>query len=87
MILGIYYSRDIVKKLYNKEFWKDILLYAVGAATIVAICFAGSILFNSTIIIILFDVTLSTIEYGLILIGLRNKFALDALENIMMRIK
>lgn len=44
-------------------------------------------LFDSTMIIILFDVILSIIEYALILLGMKNKFALDVLERIFIRLK
>lgn len=86
MALGIYYSRDIIKRMYRIEFWKDVLQYILGALSIVIICFAGSMMFKSTIIIILFDVVLSVLEYALILIGLKNKFALEALEYILLRV-
>ena len=51
------------------------------------ICFAGDVLFNSTVMIILFDVVLSIVEYVLILLGVKNKFALDVLERILLRFK
>lgn len=87
MLLGIYYSKDIIKRLYDKEFWKDILLYTFGALAIVVICICGNVIFKSTIMIILFDVILSSLEYALILLGAKNKFALDVLEYILMRFK
>ena len=87
MLLGIYYSKDIVKRLYDKEFWKDILLYTFGTLAIVVICICGNAIFKSTIMIILFDVILSSLEYALILLGAKNKFALDVLEYILMRFK
>lgn len=87
MILGIYYSRDVIKGLYKGIFWKDIFLYVVGSLAIVIICYVGKMLFDSTIIIILFDVILSIIEYALILLGMKNKFALDVLERIFIRLK
>ena len=87
MALGMYYSRDIIKGIYKKDFWKDVLLYTTGALSIVIICSAGNILFDSTMLIILFNVTLSIIEYALILLGMKNKYALDALECILARLK
>lgn len=87
MTLGIWYSRDVIKGLYKKEFWKDVLLYTLGSLAIVAICYAGSILFTSTMAIILFDIILSIVEYVLILLGMKNKFAFDVLEHILVRFK
>lgn len=87
MTLGIWYSRDVIKGLYKKEFWKDVLLYTLGSLAIVAVCYAGSILFTSTMAIILFDIILSIIEYVLILLGMKNKFAFDVLEHILVRFK
>lgn len=87
MTLGIWYSRDVIKGLYKKEFWKDALLYTLGSLAIVAICYAGSILFTSTMAIILFDIILSIVEYVLILLGMKNKFAFNVLEHILVRFK
>jgi O-antigen/teichoic acid export membrane protein len=87
MLLGIYYSRDIIKGLYKSGFWKDIFTYILGTISIVIICFAGDVLFNSTVMIILFDLVLSIVEYVLILLGVKNKFALDVLERILLRFK
>lgn len=87
MLLGIYYSRDIIKGLYKSGFWKEIFTYILGTISIVIICFAGDVLFNSTVMIILFDVVLSIVEYVLILLGVKNKFALDVLERILLRFK
>lgn len=87
MTLGIWYSRDVIKGLYKKEFWKDVLLYTLGSLAIVAICYTGSILFTSTMAIILFDIILSIVEYVLILLGMKNKFAFDVLEHILVRFK
>lgn len=87
MTLGIWYSRDVIKGLYKKEFWKDVLLYTLGSLAIVAICYAGSILFTSTMAIILFDIILSIVEYVLILLGMKNKFVFDVLEHILVRFK
>lgn len=87
MLLGIYYSRDIIKGLYKSSFWKGIFTYILGTISIVIICFAGGVLFNSTVMIILFDVVLSIVEYVLILLGVKNKFALDVLERILLRFK
>lgn len=87
MLLGIYYSRDIIKGLYKSSFWKGIFTYILGTISIVIICFAGDVLFNSTVMIILFDVVLSIVEYVLILLGVKNKFALDVLERILLRFK
>lgn len=87
MLLGIYYSRDIIKGLYKSGFWKEIFTYILGTISIVIICFAGDVLFNSTVMIILFDVVLSIVEYVLILLGIKNKFALDVLERILLRFK
>lgn len=87
MLLGIYYSRDIIKGLYKSSFWKEIFTYILGTISIVIICFAGDVLFNSTVMIILFDVVLSIVEYVLILLGVKNKFALDVLERILLRFK
>ncbi|MST87427.1 flippase [Lactobacillus porci] len=85
MFLGMYYSRDIIKGLYKSRFWKAIFTYILGAMSIVIICFAGDVLFDSTVMVILFDVVLSIVEYALILIGLKNKFALDVLERVLLR--
>ncbi|ADY85803.1 poly-gamma-glutamate biosynthesis protein [Lactobacillus delbrueckii subsp. bulgaricus] len=87
MLLGIYYSKDIIKGLYKSSFWKEIFTYILGTISIVIICFAGDVLFNSTVMIILFDVVLSIVEYVLILLGVKNKFALDVLERILLRFK
>ncbi|XJZ61484.1 flippase [Lactobacillus delbrueckii subsp. bulgaricus] len=87
MLLGIYYSRDIIKGLYKSRFWKKIFTYILGTISIVIICFAGDVLFNSMVMIILFDVVLSIVEYVLILLGVKNKFALDVLERILLRFK
>ncbi|MFV4961614.1 flippase [Lactobacillus delbrueckii subsp. allosunkii] len=87
MLLGMYYSRDIIKGLYKSGFWKEIFTYILGTMSIVIICFAGDVLFNSAVMIILFDVVLSIIEYVLILLGVKNKFALDVLERILLRFK
>ncbi|ARR37422.1 flippase [Lactobacillus delbrueckii] len=87
MLLGIYYSRDIIKGLYKSGFWKKIFTYVLGTISIVIICFAGDVLFNSMVMIILFDVVLSIVEYLLILLGVKNKFALDVLERILLRFK
>lgn len=87
MTLGIWYSRDVIKGLYKKDFWKDVLLYTLGSLAIVAVCYAGSILFTSTMAIILFDIILSIVEYVLILLGMKNKFAFDVLEHILVRFK
>lgn len=87
MFLGMYYSRDIIKGLYKRGFWKEIFTYILGTISIVIICFAGDVLFNSTVMIILFDVVLSIVEYVLILLGVKNKFALDVLERILLRFK
>ena len=86
MILGYLYSRDIIKGLYKKKFWRDILIYTAGSLAIVVICCAGSVLFNSTMMIIVFDVTLSVLEYALILLGMKNEFAFDVLERILERL-
>lgn len=85
MFLGMYYSRDIIKGLYKSGFWKEIFTYILGAISIVIICFAGDVLFDSTVMVILFDVVLFIVEYALILIGLKNKFALDVLERVLLR--
>ncbi|OFS72035.1 flippase [Lactobacillus sp. HMSC08B12] len=90
MFLGMYYSRDIIKglyKIYKSEFWKEIFTYILGAISIVINCLAGDVLFDSTVMIILFDVVLSIVEYVLILLGVKNKFALDVLERILLRFK
>lgn len=87
MFLGMYYSRDIIKGLYKSRFWKEIFTYILGAISIVIICFAGDILFDSTIVVILFDVALSVLEYALLLLGVKNKFALDVLDRILLRFK
>ncbi|MBT8812007.1 flippase [Lactobacillus delbrueckii subsp. bulgaricus] len=90
MFLGMYYSRDIIKrlyKIYKNGFWKEIFTYILGAISIVINCFAGDVLFDSTVMIILFDVVLSIVEYVLILLGVKNKFALDVLERILLRFK
>lgn len=87
MVLGIFYSRDIIGGVFTKQFWKNLVVYIVGSAIIVLICLTGSRLFHSTIVIIIFDVTLSTIEYVLILIGTKNETAMQALDTITMRLK
>ncbi|XJZ38268.1 SLAP domain-containing protein [Lactobacillus delbrueckii subsp. bulgaricus] len=45
----------------------------------------GSLSYLHKIMVILFDVVLSIVEYALILIGLKNKFALDVLERVLLR--
>lgn len=87
MTLGVYYSRDIIKGIYNKDFFKNILVYILGALTIVAVCASINIMFNSNVVIVLFDIVLSSLEYALVLIASKNKFALDVLEHIFMRLK
>lgn len=85
MLLGIYYSKDIIRGVYNKKFWKDISIYIIGGLAIVVICISGNILFDSLIVAILFDVILSCLEYILILFGAKNQFAFSVLEYILMR--
>lgn len=85
MLLGIYYSKDIIKGMYNKKFWKDILIYIIGALAIVVICTLGNMLFSSLIVTILFDVALSCLEYILILLGAKNQFAFSVLKYILMK--
>lgn len=87
MLLGIYYSRDIIKGVFLKDFWLDIVSYLVGSIAIVFICYAGSCLFKTTLFIVIFDVLVSIIEYALILIGTKNRNAMNALDFIVMRLK
>lgn len=87
MVLGIYYSRDIIKGLYNKKFWHNVFTYVIGSMIVVFICFVGSTIFHSTIPIIAFDVIVSVLEYSLILIGTNNDNAMQILDMILMRIK
>lgn len=87
MAMGIYYSKDIIKGVYGREFFKDVLSYSIGAITIVLVCISGSILFKSIIAIILFDVLLSFVEYALMLIGLKNRYVFDLLDMLMIRVK
>lgn len=87
LIMGIYYSRDIIKGLYIKRFWLDILTYTVGSLSIVLICWVGGILFSSTFAVILFDVVFSILEYALILVGVKNKNAMQVLDYLFTRRK
>lgn len=83
MVLSIYYSRDIIKGLFLSSFWRNIFSYIIGSITIVLICLAGRVLFNSWIPIIIFDVIFSVIEYILVLIGTKNKFVVIFIELLL----
>lgn len=87
MSLDIYFSRDIIKGVYNKEFWKNIMVYVFGSIVVLIICLAGNYLFKSTFMIVAFDVIISVIEYGLILVGTQNKNAMQVIDMIILRLK
>lgn len=86
MLLDIYFCRDIIKGIYGKKFWEDILLYILFSMTIIPICLAGSALFESTIAIIVFDVVISVIEYMLLLIGVKNSNAIELVDMVITRL-
>ncbi len=86
MLLDIYFCRDILKGIYGKKFWKDVLLYILFSMTIIPICLAGSVLFESTIAIIVFDVGISVIEYVLLLIGVKNSNAIELVDMVITRL-
>lgn len=83
MIMSIYYCKDIIKNLYNHQFWKDILTYLIGSMVIALICFIGNFIFATLLIKIIFDVIISVILYILILLGMQNSIAMHYLEMII----
>ena len=86
MLFDIYFCKDIIKGIYSKKFWKNIAVYIVGSMEIILICIAGNYLFDSTLVIIAFDVIISVVEYVLILVGLKNTNAMRALDIVVMKL-
>lgn len=86
MLFDICFCKDIIKGIYSKKFWKNIAVYIVGSMAIILICIAGNYLFDSTLVIIAFDVIISVVEYVLILVGLKKTNAMRALDIVVMKL-
>ncbi|CUS16847.1 flippase [Lactobacillus delbrueckii] len=87
MVMDIYFSRDIIKGVYSKGFFKNIVVYILGSTAVAFVCVAGNLLFKSTIAIIAFDVIASVLEYGLILIGTQNNNIMQAIDMLALKFR
>ncbi|GEB10127.1 flippase [Streptococcus equinus] len=82
LILIIYYSRDILRGVYLKEFWKDILTYLLGTVTVGLVCVIVSGWSKSLIIQLILAVGISIVVYGLLLIVFKNQFCIEIMKKI-----
>lgn len=81
LILDLYYSRDLSKKIFlSKDFLKNVEEAIVGCLGIIIECFLINMSFSNIIIKTVLSVLLSIILYGSILILLKNKIAITVLN-------
>lgn len=77
LILIVSYSRDILKKVYLKNFWKDIGSYILGAVLVGIVCVIINNFFEILSVQIFLSVGISVIVYGLLLLLLKNKLCIE----------
>lgn len=75
-IIIVFYSKDILKGVYDSKFLKEFFTYLIGSIIIVAICFVGNILFSYNIEKVIFDITFSIVTYFGILFFTKNQILL-----------
>lgn len=80
LIIITYYSKDMLKGVYDHKFWKEFCIYLLGSLIIVIICLIGNKIFSSTVVKILFDVIFSAIVYFGLLFFTKNRVLMETLE-------
>ncbi|WP_283576162.1 flippase [Limosilactobacillus pulli] len=75
-IIIIFYSKDMLKGVYDSKFLKEFLTYLIGSVIIVTICLVGNILFSYNIAKVIFDVIFSIVTYFGILYFTKNQILL-----------
>ncbi|MGF0072096.1 oligosaccharide flippase family protein [Streptococcus orisratti] len=83
LALIVYYSRDILKDVYTKAFWRDIAVYVFGSFFIVLICIIIDNLIDYVFLQLILAVGISAFTYGIILLLFRNQYCLEILRRFM----
>lgn len=83
LALIVYYSRDILKDVYTKAFWRDIVVYVFGSFFIVLICIIIDNLIDYVFLQLILAVGISAFTYGIILLLFRNQYCLEILRRFM----
>lgn len=87
-LFNYYYSRDIVKNIFlSKEFFHTAFATIVGCVGITVICFLMSDITGNTILEVILAVCLSATCYGIVLLSLKNPYALSITKQIIERLR
>lgn len=87
-IVNYYYAKDLVKDVFmSKTLLHTFVSSIIGCIGIVVVCILCNYSFQSLIIKTIFSVVISVIMYGVILILLKNPFALSVLNRTKMILK
>ena len=87
-IVNYYYAKDLVKDVFmSKTLLHTFVSSIIGCIGIVVVCILCNYSFQSLIIKTIFSVVFSVIMYGVILILLKNPFALSVLNRTKMILK
>ena len=86
MTMNFYFSRDITGFVFkDKQTWKNIISIVVGCVGIALICNLSSMTFNNIFVRLTASIVGSAFVYGVILLILRNKIALDAFNKFLVK--
>nr|WP_284445178.1 polysaccharide biosynthesis C-terminal domain-containing protein [Streptococcus lutetiensis] len=86
MTMNFYFSRDITGFVFkDKQTWKNIISIVVGCVGITLICNLNSMTFSNIFVRLTASIVGSAFVYGVILLVLRNKIALDAFNKFLVK--
>ena len=86
MTMNFYFSRDITGFVFkDKQTWKNIISIVVACVGIALICNLSSMTFNNIFVRLTASIVGSAFVYGVILLILRNKIALDAFNKFLVK--
>lgn len=86
MTMNFYFSRDITGFVFkDKQTWKNIISIVVGCVGIALICNLSSMTFSNIFVRLTASIVGSAFVYGVILLVLRNKIALDAFNKFLVK--
>lgn len=86
MTMNFYFSRDITGFVFkDKQTWKNIISIVVGCVGIALICNLSSMTFSNIFVRLIASIVGSAFVYGVILLILRNKIALDAFNKFLVK--
>ena len=87
-IVNYHYAKDLVKDVFmSKTLLHTFISSIIGCVGIVVVCMLCNFYFGSLIMKTIFSVVLSVIIYGVILVLLKNEFAISMLSRAKIILK